>query len=92
MVGSRKVTDYGTVITKQFVKELVDADVTIVSGLASGVDAIAHRTALENTGKTIAVLAGGLNYIYPISNINLAKEMIENNLIISENNPETKPP
>lgn len=91
VVGSRKVTDYGTIVTKQFVKELVDADVTIVSGLASGVDSIAHKTAIENEGKTIAVLAGGLNHIYPYSNVNLAKEMINNNLIVSENNPDVKP-
>ena len=91
VVGTRHPSEYGIVVTKQYVKELCDSDVTIVSGLASGVDTIAHRTALENNGKTIAVLAGGLYHIYPAFNINLAKQMTENNLILSENSPDTTP-
>ena len=91
VVGSRKPSEYGLVVTKQFVKDLISADVTIVSGLASGVDTIAHRTTLENSGKTIAVLAGGFNHIYPATNFSLFKEMSENNLIITEHNPEVKP-
>lgn len=91
VVGSRRPTDYGTVVTKQFVKEFCKADVTVVSGLASGVDTIAHRTALEEQGNTIAVLAGGFNYIYPASNHGLARQIIENNLLISEHNPNVKP-
>ena len=91
VVGARKPTDYGIVVTKQFVKELVAANVTIVSGLASGVDTVAHKTALNEGGNTIAVLAGGFNHIYPSTNIALSKEITENNLIISENNPNVKP-
>lgn len=91
VVGTRKPTEYGQIVTKQFVKELVEADVTIISGLASGVDSIAHRTAIENNGKTIAVIAGGFNHIYPASNFNLAKELAVNNLIVSEYNPNVKP-
>jgi len=91
IVGTRKPTDYGVVVTKQYAKELVDADVTIVSGLASGVDTISHKQALENQGKTIAVLAGGFNYIYPASNFSLFKELTKNNLVISEHNPTVKP-
>ena len=91
VVGTRSPTDYGIVVTKQFVKELVNADVTIVSGLATGVDSIAHKTAIEENGSTIAVLAGGLNHIYPATNISLAKKMAENNLLVSENNPNVKP-
>ncbi len=91
VVGTRKPSDYGILTTKQFSKELSKADVTIVSGLATGVDTIAHRTVLEEQGKTIAVLAGGLNHIYPASNFSLAKQLTENNLIISENNPNVKP-
>ena len=72
-------------------KGLIDADVTVVSGLASGVDSIAHREVLANNGKTIAVIAGGLKHIYPASNYNLAKQMVENNLIISEYSPDIKP-
>ncbi len=91
VVGTRKLTDYGVVVTKQYVENLCKADFTIVSGLAAGVDSIAHRTALENEGKTIAVLAGGLNHIYPASNYNLAKTISENNLILSELAPEINP-
>ena len=91
IVGTRKPTDYGVIVTKQFAKGLADANVTIVSGLASGVDSIAHREALETDANTIAVIAGGFNHIYPATNHNLAKQIIENNLIISEYTPQTKP-
>lgn len=91
VVGSRRTTDYGVVTTKQFTKDLVNADVTIVSGLASGVDTIAHKTAIEQSGKTIAVIAGGLHHIYPAINAGLARTITENNLIISENMPDVSP-
>ena len=91
VVGTRKPTDYGAVVTKQYVKELSKDDITIVSGLAQGIDTIAHRTALEQNGKTIAVLAGGLYHIYPASNYHLAREMTQNNLILSENSPNVTP-
>lgn len=91
VVGTRKPTDYGVVTTKQYVKELSEADVTIVSGMATGVDTIAHKQTLENQGKTIAVLAGGFNHIYPATNFALFKELIKNNLVVSEYNPNTKP-
>lgn len=91
VVGSRRVTEYGTVVTKQYVKAFCDNDITVVSGLAGGVDTIAHKTAIENNGKTIAVLAGGLYHIYPAFNQNLAKQMFTNNLVVSEMNPEIAP-
>jgi len=91
IVGSRKPTDYGVVVTKQYAKELSDADVTIVSGMASGVDTIAHKVVLENQGKTIAVLAGGFNHIYPITNMALFNELTKNNLVVTEHNPTIKP-
>ena len=91
IVGTRKPTEYGIVTTKQYAKALVEADVTVVSGMASGVDTIAHREVIENNGKTIAVLAGGFNNIYPASNFNLFKQITENNLVISEYNPNVKP-
>lgn len=91
VVGSRKPTDYGVIVTKQYVKEFCQADVTIVSGMASGVDTIAHKESLENQGKTIAVLAGGFNHIYPASNFSMFKELIKNNLVITEYNPTIKP-
>ncbi len=91
VVGSRKVSEYGTIVTKQYVKELVKSGITIVSGLAYGVDTIAHKTTLEENGATIAVLAGGLHHIYPATNFSLAKNICENGLILSENNPDIQP-
>ena len=91
VVGSRRATDYGLVVTGKYVKALTEADVCVVSGMALGVDTIAHKTVLENEGKTIAVLAGGFNHIYPSSNINLFKKLTENNLVITENNPNIPP-
>lgn len=90
VVGTRKPTDYGIVVTKQYVKE-ISKHMTIVSGLATGVDTVAHKTALEENGKTISVLAGGFNHIYPQTNYNLAKEIEETNLLVSEYPPNTKP-
>lgn len=91
VVGTRKPSDYGIQVTKQYCKELALNGVTIVSGLATGVDTVAHKTAIENNGKTIAVLAGGINQIYPATNYNLANTIMEDNLIISEYPPNTKP-
>ncbi len=91
VVGTRKPTEYGIQVTKQYCKELVDAGVTIVSGFAAGIDSVAHKTALENQGKTIAVLAGGFNHIYPQTNYALANKLMEDNLLISEYPPDTLP-
>ena len=90
IVGTRKPTDYGIVVTKQYCKEIAK-HMTIVSGLATGIDAVAHKTALEENARTIAVLAGGFNHIYPQTNYNLAKAIEETNLLVSEYPPNTKP-
>ena len=68
VVGTRKVTEYGRQVTEMLTKGLVDAGCVIVSGLALGVDAIAHTIAVENKGKTIAVLGCGVDVCYPASN------------------------
>ncbi|PIT89224.1 MAG: DNA-protecting protein DprA, partial [Candidatus Levybacteria bacterium CG10_big_fil_rev_8_21_14_0_10_36_7] len=60
IVGTRKITSYGRHVTEMFTKELVDAGFTIVSGMAMGVDCVSHKTAIENAGKTIAVLGSGV--------------------------------
>lgn len=91
IVGTRKITDYGKVVTKLFAKELSDAGITIVSGLASGVDTVAHETALEESGKTIAVIAGGFDHVFPASNQGLYRRMIEDNLVVSESKPNIVP-
>lgn len=77
VVGTRKITGYGKLVTENFTRELVEAGVIIVSGLARGVDSQAHRTTIENNGRTWAVLGGGLDCIFPPENERLSKEIIE---------------
>ncbi len=85
IVGTRKPTSYGIQITKKFSRELTEAGFTIVSGMALGVDTIAHQTALDSGGKTIAVLGSGVNVIYPSSNFQLYHDIINNGgAVISE--------
>ena len=84
VVGTRKVSPYGKLVTEKFVQELIQYNFTIVSGLAYGVDTIAHKTALKNQGKTIAVLGSGINNIFPTANIKLAQEIIKNGTLVSE--------
>lgn len=84
IVGSRKATDYGRRVTNELAGELASAGITIISGLALGLDTQAHTAALKKGGRTIAVLANGLDMIYPTSNTNLANEIINNGAIISE--------
>ncbi len=77
VVGTRKVSTYGRQVTEQFVKELAEGKVTVVSGLAQGIDTIAHTAALDAGGRTIAVLANGLDAIYPAANLGLARRIVE---------------
>lgn len=92
VVGSRNVTNLGMEITTSYVKELVKKDFTIVSGLMYGVDLIAHKTALANNGKTIAVLAYGINYKVPYYANTVYNSIIENGgLIFSEYHPNSSP-
>jgi DNA processing protein len=91
VVGSRQATPYGKNAISLMFPPLVEKGVVIVSGLASGIDTLAHEYAMKNGGKTIAVIAGGLYHIYPKENAALAKEMMKSQLIISEYPPDTKP-
>jgi DNA processing protein len=77
VVGTRKASAYGRQVTEQFAKELAQGHVTVVSGLAHGIDTIAHTATLDAGGRTIAVLACGLDIIYPPENLNLAKRIVE---------------
>lgn len=91
MVGTRKITGYGKIVTEKFASELAQMGLTIVSGLAQGVDTYAHQSAISVGGQTIAVLGGGLNTpIFPPENNNLANKIINEGLgaIVSEFNPE----
>lgn len=83
VVGTRYPSKYGIRVTEDFVSELCRY-FTIVSGLASGVDAIAHRVTLKNGGKTVAVLGCGVDKVYPPENLQLYKEVAEKGLIVSE--------
>ena len=91
MVGSRNCTQYGEKWCQIFVEELIQYDLTIVSGMAKGMDTIAHRQAIQLGGRTIAVLPCGLKNIYPKENLNLYKEIIQGGgTIITEYLPEEK--
>ncbi|MEQ1678938.1 MAG: DNA-processing protein DprA, partial [Chitinophagaceae bacterium] len=78
VIGTRSHTDYAKQVTEKLIKELSAQPITIVSGLAFGVDAIAHKAALKNNLPTIGVLAHGLNQIYPPAHTGLAKDMVSN--------------
>ncbi len=84
VVGTRRATIYGKQVTQEMVTDLARSKITIVSGLAKGIDTIAHRAALEAGGRTIAVLACGLDIVYPAENYNLARDIVEKGALISE--------
>ena len=92
IVGTRKVSDYGEEMTRQIIDDLAILDVTIVSGLAKGVDTIAHQSALENGLSTIAVLGSGLENIYPPQNIALAREIEQSGGLLLSEYPGDKAP
>lgn len=90
IMGTRKPTAYGNEVTHQLAFDLAKRGVVIVSGLALGVDGLAHRAALEAGGTTVAVLANGLPGIYPATHRTLAKQILESGgALISEYEPET---
>ena len=92
IVGTRKITGYGKLVTQQFTKGLVNAGLTIISGLARGVDSQAHWTALSEKGRTIAVLGGGLNSIFPPESRGLAEKIANGfGAVISEFPPDYPP-
>lgn len=91
VIGARKCTQYGSMNAYKFGKELAENNVVIVSGMALGIDSMAHKGAIDAKGKTIAVLGCGVDIVYPSSNGNLRNEIIENGCIISEFPPNTAP-
>ncbi len=84
VVGTRMASNYGKNITKILCKELASYGFCIVSGMARGIDSIAHQSALEASGNTIAVLGCGLEYTYPPENRTLKNRIVENGTVISE--------
>lgn len=84
IVGTRAPTQYGKMVAEKLTAELASRGLTIVSGLARGVDTIAHRTALKNGGRTIAVLGSGLDVMYPAENAKLSQEIAEHGAVLSE--------
>ena len=91
IVGTRNNNEYGKNICEKLVEELAGEEVIIVSGLAFGIDSIAHKAALKNEMKTIGVLAHGLDRVYPSQNSSLAKQMITNGGLLTEFRRLTKP-
>lgn len=85
VVGSRKYTNYGAKVARDLTKKLAENNLVIVSGLALGIDAIAHQAALDVSGLTIGVLGCGLDRIYPVANFQLGEEIIaRGGAIVSE--------
>ena len=90
IVGTRNSTAYGERITRTLTRALVRGGVSIVSGMARGIDAAAHRTALEQGGNTVAVLGTGIDVPYPVGHRLLHRTIAEHGLVVSENPPGTK--
>ncbi|MCE9614025.1 MAG: DNA-processing protein DprA [Lentisphaerae bacterium] len=84
MVGTRHPSNYGREVAERLSEQLTKAGFTIVSGLAEGVDAVAHRAALQAGGRTVAVLGGALDRLYPPSNAGLARDVAGRGAVISE--------
>lgn len=91
IVGSRYPTKYSQDVINRLVPNIVQSGQVVASGLAKGVDALAHKAALFNQGKTIAVIGNGLNFSYPMQNFALQEEIVQKGLLISEYLPDTPP-
>ena len=89
IVGARRCSEYGVKYAKQFAKEIAEKGITIISGLALGIDTVAHEASKSCKGKTIAVVGCGFNYIYPIENKELFKSILtKGGCILSEYEPD----
>ncbi len=84
VVGTRKATNYGRQVAEEIVTDLARNRITIASGLARGIDSVAHKSALEAGGRSIAVFACGLDIVYPAENARLARRIMEQGAVISE--------
>ena len=84
VIGTRQPTAYGIAMTRKITEDLVNADILIVSGMAKGIDGIAHEAALAHQGKTIAVLGSGIDICYPNDNRSIYERMKQTQLVLSE--------
>jgi DNA processing protein len=91
IVGTRRFTPYGKSVTQKLTSYLISKNISIVSGLARGIDTIAHKAAVAGGGRTISVLGSGLDVIYPGENRKLVEEICEKGTLISEFPLGTKP-
>jgi DNA processing protein len=87
IVGTRNSTAYGERITRSLTRALVRSGVSVISGMARGIDGAAHRTALEEGGNTVAVLGTGIDVPYPVGHRQLHRAIAERGLVVSENPP-----
>src|SRR5262249_51871836 len=90
-VGARSCSDYGAHVARSLARELASAGVVVVSGLARGIDGWAHRGALDAGGRTVAVLGCGIDRDYPRAHAELARQIVENGLVVSEYPPGVAP-
>ena len=91
IVGTRRISPYGRQITSLLAADLAAAGLTVISGLAFGVDGAAHRATLDAGGRTIAVLGTGIDIVYPAKHRRLAEEVAESGAVVTEFPPGTKP-
>ena len=91
IIGTRMPTQYGRDVLKLMVPDLVAAGISVVSGLAKGIDSMAHKIALASGGDCIAIIGGGLYHIYPQENISLSQMIMKKGLILSEYPPTFRP-
>lgn len=91
IVGTRQPTNYGKIQAERIASELSSQNITIVSGLARGIDSIAHKSALKSEGRTIAVIGSGLNVVYPPENKKLFEEIAEKGVVLTEFEIGSKP-
>lgn len=90
VVGTRSNTDYGRQFVEKLIKDFAAIQVMVLSGLAYGIDSVAHKAALKNSLPTVGVLAHGLSKIYPPDHTNLAKDMLQNGGLLTEFTHDTK--
>ncbi len=91
IVGSRRATPYGVNVAESLARELTRAGAVVISGLARGIDAAAHRATLDAGGQTIAVLGTGINVVYPRSNTRLFQRIVSEGLVVSDFPPDSPP-